>query len=115
MIHGQGLNHRLFQLFCEEMGKKHTVFLYHTKVRRLSRGRVPSQLFELQDEIQKFLGKAGHDLAGYFDEPEFIQAHAYLSDVFIALNELNCSLWQREISILVACKKLSAFKGKLVL
>ena len=89
--------------------------LYHTKVRWLSRGRVLFRLFELWDEIQQFLRETGHILAGYFDEPEFIQALAYLADVFTALNELNHSLQGRGISILVACEKLSAFKEKLLL
>ena len=29
-IRGRALNHRLFRLFCEELGKEHTVLLYHT-------------------------------------------------------------------------------------
>ena len=104
------VNHQLFQSFCEELGKKHTVLLYHTKVRWLSRGRVLFRLFELRDEIQQFR----HILARYFDQPEFIQALAHLADVFTALNELNRSLQGRGISILVACEKLSAFKEKLL-
>ena len=114
-IRSPALNHRLFQSFCEEVGKKHTVLLYCTEVKRLSRGRVLSRLFELQDEIQQFLREAGHELAGYFDKPEFIQVLAYLVDIFTALNQLNRSLQGREISILVACEKLSAFKEKLLL
>ena len=35
--------------------------------------------------------------------------------MFTALNELNCSLQGRGISILVACEKLSVFKEKLLL
>ena len=115
MIRSRALNHRLFQSFCEEVGKEHTVLLYHTEVRWLSRGRVLSRLFELRDEIQQFLREAGHELAEYFDDPEFVQALAYLADVFTALNELNHSLKGRGISILDACEKLSAFKEKLLL
>jgi len=46
MIRSRALNHRLFQSFCEEVGKEHTVLLYHTEVRWLSCGRVLSRLFE---------------------------------------------------------------------
>ena len=73
MIRGRALNHRLFQSFCEEVGKEHTVLLYHTEVRWLSRGRVLSRLFELRDEIQQFLREAGHELAEYFDGPKFFK------------------------------------------
>ena len=51
MICGRALNNRLFQSLCEEVGKEHTVLLYHTEVRWLSRGRVLSRFFELRDEI----------------------------------------------------------------
>ena len=115
MIRGRALNHRLFRSFCEEVGKEHTMLLYHTEVRWLSRGCVLSRLFELRDEIQQFLREAGHELAEYFDDPEFVQALAYLADAFTALNELNRSLQGRGISILDACEKLSAFRENLLL
>ena len=115
MIRGHALNQRLFQSFCEEVGKEHTVLLYHTEVKCLSRGRVLSRLFELRDEIQQFVRKARYELAGYFYELEYVQALIYVADVFTALNELNRSLQGRVISILVACEKLTAFKEKLLL
>ena len=81
----------------------------------MSRGRALSRQFKLRDEIQLFFDEAEHELAGYFDELDFMQAIAYLADVVTALNELNRSLQGRGISILVACEKLSAFKEKLLL
>ena len=115
MFRGRALNHRLFQSFCEKVGKEHTVLLSDIEIIWLSRSRLQSRLFELRDEIQQFLHKAGHELAGYFDESELIQALVYLADVFTALNELNRFLQGRGISILVACKKLSTFIEKLLL
>ena len=114
-IRGRALNHRLFRLFCEELGKEHTVLLYHTEVRWLSRGRVLSRLFELRDEIKEFLCTMGNEMAEYFETTEFIQNLAYLADVFTALNELNRSLQGQGISVIHACDKLSAFKEKLQL
>ena len=99
MIRGRALNHQLFQLFCEEAGKEHTVRLYHTKVRWLSRGRVLFHLLKFWDQIRQFLHEEGHELAGYFDESKFTKALAYLADVFIPLNELNRSLQERGIII----------------
>ena len=75
-IRGRALNHRLFRLFCEELGKEHTVLLYHTEVRWLSRGRVLSRLFELRDEIKEFLCKVGNEMAEYFETTRFIQNFA---------------------------------------
>ena len=59
MICDPAINHQLFHSFCEEVGKKHTVLLYHTEVRWLSRGHVLYCLFGLRDEIQQFLRQAG--------------------------------------------------------
>ena len=46
---------------------------------------------------------------------KFVQIPAYVADAFAALNELNRSLQERGISILIACEKLSAFHEKLLL
>ena len=112
IIRGRALNCRLFRLFCEELGKEHTVLLYHTEVRWLSRGRVLSRLFELRDEIKEFLCTMGNEMAEYSKEPEFIQNLSYLADVLTALNELNRSLQGQGISVIHACEKLSVFKEK---
>ena len=37
-IRGNALNHRLFKAFCNEVGAKHSILLFHTEVRWLSRG-----------------------------------------------------------------------------
>ena len=112
-IRGRPLNHRLFGALCDEIGAEHTVLLYHTEVRWLSKGKVLSRVFELFEEIHQFLRNQGSPLADAFDKPQFRLSVAYLADVFALLNELNLSLQGRDMNILRAQEKLNAFLSKL--
>ena len=58
-IRGNTLKHRLFKVFCNKVGAKHSVLLYHTEVRWLSPGRVLTRVFELRKEIERFLRHRG--------------------------------------------------------
>ena len=60
-IRGHALNHRLFQVFCQEIGSEHSVLLFHTEVRWLSRGRVLTRVMELHEEIGQFLQEGDLD------------------------------------------------------
>ncbi|XP_068214456.1 protein FAM200C-like [Palaemon carinicauda] len=111
----RALNHRLFQSLCEEVYQEHTVLLYHTEVRWMSRGRVLSRVFDLRGEIHHFLHERVQELPIHFNDPSFVHMLAYLADVFSALNELNLSLQGRGLNIMTAREKLAAFKEKLVL
>ena len=54
-IRGNALSHRLFKAFCNEVGAKHSVVLYHTEVIWLSQSRVLTRVFELRKEIEMLL------------------------------------------------------------
>ena len=112
-IRGQALNHRLFKVFCDEIGAEHNVLLYHTAVRWLSRGRVLTRVFELHKEIQQFLRQRGSGIAEHFENEKFILSLAYLADIFSHLNELNTSIQGTGMNMITAREKMSAFTNKL--
>lgn len=114
-IRARATNHRLFKVLCQDIGSIHEVLLYHTEVRWLSRGQVFSRLIELQVEVAMFLREKESDLAGKFDEPNFIFALAYLADIFSHLNDLNISIQGPNKTILDASEKLKSFLEKLPL
>ena len=91
-IRARPLNHRLFKVLCDQMGSKHTVLLYHTDVRWLSRSLVLSRVFELCGEIETFLRERKSPLSKHFDDNKFIGALAYLTDIFSSLNQLNMQM-----------------------
>ena len=101
------LNHRLFQAFCQEIGSEHSVLLFYTEVRWLSR------VMELHEEIAQFLQEKSNELADNFKPQQFILSLAYLADMFTHLNELNISMQGSGGNIMTANQKLSAFIHKL--
>jgi len=77
-IRGWAQNHRLFRSFCDELGSDHSVLLYHTEVRLLSRGVVLNRFFSPREEIKSFLRCRKSDLVILLESPEFIQMLAYI-------------------------------------
>jgi hypothetical protein len=53
-IKSKALNSRLFSVLCE-VGTNHRCLLLHSEIRWLSRCRVVQGIFELRDEVKKFL------------------------------------------------------------
>ncbi|XP_028966643.1 protein ZBED8-like [Galendromus occidentalis] len=113
-IRGRALNHRLFKTLCESMESEHTILLYHTSVRWLSRGQALSRFFELQDEVKIFLKDQKSSLLKDIEGPMFLQRLAYLTDVFGLLNDLSISLQGRDSNMLIAKQKLKAFVTRLI-
>uniref|UniRef100_UPI00358E8A1A protein FAM200C-like n=1 Tax=Myxine glutinosa TaxID=7769 RepID=UPI00358E8A1A len=61
-IRARALNHRLFQVFCEDIGAAYTHLLYYTEVRWLSRGQILNRVLQLRREIEIFLREKGSSL-----------------------------------------------------
>ncbi|XP_076329566.1 protein FAM200C-like [Tachypleus tridentatus] len=105
-IKGRALNHCLFKSLCKDFGSEHSVLLFHTKVRWLSRGRALMRFFELQEEVKTFLKERDYDLPEEIESQEFNQMLAYLSDIFTRMSGLSVSLQGKNINILKCCERL---------
>ncbi len=81
-IKSRPLQARLFSLLCEEMGSEHRQLLLHTKFYWLSRGRVLTRLFQLRDEVRKFLIDSKFELADRLCDFDWLCKLAYLADIF---------------------------------
>ena len=85
------LNTRLFKRLCEDLSSNYTCLLYYTEVRWLSRGNATRRLFELRDELLHFFKKKNHDFQKDLESKDFLTRLAYLSDIFVVLNNFNLS------------------------
>uniref|UniRef100_UPI00358FFEDB protein FAM200C-like n=1 Tax=Myxine glutinosa TaxID=7769 RepID=UPI00358FFEDB len=112
-IRARALNHRLFQVFCEDIGAAYTHLLYYTEVRWLSRGQILNRVLQLRQEIEIFLREKGNDLADYFGDPVFVARLVYISDIFGHLNALNISLQGSSLTIFEAAERINSLREKL--
>lgn len=114
-IKTSGLNVRLFEVLCSEMGADHKHLLYHTEVRWLSRGRVLQRLFELRQEVYVFLLNKNLAMCSYLVNADWLAKLAYLVDIFNYLNDLNVSLQGKDSDLFKHGDKIQAFIKKLAL
>ena len=99
------------------MVTEHTVLLFHTNVRWLSRGKVFNRLFELRYEVLTFLKNREKKpvYATNLESSRFLLRLAYLADIFSALNDLRISLQGQGTDVISSMEKITAFKWKLTL
>lgn len=90
-IRKNGINHRTFRNFLNEIDAEYVDIIYFSEVRWLSRGKVLKRFFELIDEIEMFLIEKGTnipELSNFKCTSEL----AFLVDITTYLNKLNITL-----------------------
>lgn len=111
-IRAHGLNHREFQEFLDEVGAEYRDVPYFTEVRWLSRGKVLKRVFDLKDEIKRFMEMKGKQVE-FFDNTIWMSDFAFLTDISIHLNELNVKLQGKQIFVHELLQHVRAFETKL--
>jgi uncharacterized membrane protein len=79
----------------------------------LSYGMVLSRVFYLHDELQAFLTLQEHEFAHLLADDEWIAKLAYLSSIFVHLNELNRKMEGQNENIMSSMDKIQIFHRKL--
>ncbi|XP_023709794.1 protein FAM200A-like [Cryptotermes secundus] len=114
VVKGHALNTRLFRELCTDGEAEYTDLLYHTEVRWLSRGNVLNRVWVLKTELEIFMVDQKHVLADKFTNSSWVAHLAYLADIFEYVNALNKELQGKNINIISAREKISAFESKLL-
>lgn len=109
-IKSRPTNSRIFKVLCDDMMCPHFTLLFHTEVRWLSRGKVLTRLFELRHEVQVFFESIPFKLSSKLQDDEWLQALAYLSDIFLHINSLNLALQDKTTIFSVSDKIESLLK-----
>ena len=84
-IKGSAVNSRLFVLLFDDMQADYRQLLFHSSVRWLSRGKVLSRVYELQNELEVFLHDRKPDWAKLFCDEQWLALLAYLTDIFVII------------------------------
>jgi hypothetical protein len=95
------------------MGAEHTILLFYSNSRWVSKGNVLSRVFELRQELYSYSNGEGYNNSEMFVDSDFVIKLAYLCDIFEKFNSLNISLQGKETHILQLYDKIVAFIKKI--
>uniref|UniRef100_K7FPW1 Uncharacterized protein n=1 Tax=Pelodiscus sinensis TaxID=13735 RepID=K7FPW1_PELSI len=102
-VKNSALNMRLFDALCMDLGVDQKTLLFHPEVRWLSKGNMPSRLFELKDEVEVFLKQQKKEqLYHAFTDQTFQLSLAYLVVIFKSLNNLSLKLQGNNAANIIA-------------
>ena len=113
-IKANGLKHRKFRSFLEEIGSQFTDVLYHTDVRWLSCGKVLERFILLKNEIIEFLDSEGKHFPEIKNE-NWCYDLFFFCDISKHLNDLNLKLQGKDKLIFELIENVNCFIKKLEL
>lgn len=115
-IKSSAFNSRLFKILCFELSVQHSVLLFHTEVRWLSKGNMLDRLYELKSEVEIMLLQLGKDyLRENFTDKNVTFYFAYLANFFETINNLNLKLQGRNTNVIIANDSIKSFLEKIQL
>ena len=114
-VKGSTLNSRLFKILCKDLGAGHSVLLFHSNVRWLSRGNVTKHVYELCKELLGIFQQSNkcETFVTFLRDDFFILILAYFVDIFDAQNMLNKNLQGKKLTVCEFIAKVKAFLAKL--
>ncbi|CAB3221837.1 unnamed protein product [Arctia plantaginis] len=113
-IKSQGLNHRQFKQFLDDIESEYGDLLYYTEVRGLSRGLTLERFLNLIEEIKIFLAEKQRDVPE-LKNPDWLCDLAFLVDITNHLNVLNTRLQGKNQLISQLYAHVASFQCKLTL
>ncbi|XP_076056619.1 general transcription factor II-I repeat domain-containing protein 2-like [Oratosquilla oratoria] len=115
LIRSQGLEHRQFRNFLEDIEADFTDVLYHTNVCWLSMGKILKKVWDLKAEIVTFLNvkDISCDFSKEMENVEWVCDFAFAVDIMQKLSELNTELQSKGIFAHELHLEVKAFQLKL--
>jgi hypothetical protein len=115
-IKSSALNTRLFKILCSELSAEHSVLLFHTEVRWLSKWNMFERLYKLKSEVEIMLLQLGKDnIRESFTNEKLTFYFAYLVDIFETINNLNLKLQGKNTNIITTKNSINSFLEKIQL
>ena len=95
------------------MSAKHKSLLLHTEVGWLSRGKALCHIYELREEVLKFISANKSKINPWVDDEIWWVKLVYLTDIFGYLNEFNTNMQGGNETLLTTTDKIHGFSLKL--